>query len=136
MEMEMDEIKAHLLENGIDMDAEDFLKNLSEEEELALADEEIKGQDNGVNSPEEEELAPAEEEKGPAAEYIAKKQGTRKRLFKPTINTAGSTKTRIASALVSPRKRAAAKTGSHQGDNSKQPESKGTSNPKHGHQKS
>ncbi|KAH0898281.1 hypothetical protein HID58_047849 [Brassica napus] len=58
--MEMDEIKAHLLENGIDMDAEDFLENLSEEE----AEEVIKGHEEGSNDREEEEMVSVEEEKG------------------------------------------------------------------------
>ncbi|KAL0748211.1 hypothetical protein Bca101_030213 [Brassica carinata] len=55
-------------------------------------------------------------------------EGTRKRLFKPTVST-GGTKMKIVQALLSPRKRAAAKTGSRQGDISKQMEDKGTSNP-------
>uniref|UniRef100_M4EX90 Uncharacterized protein n=1 Tax=Brassica campestris TaxID=3711 RepID=M4EX90_BRACM len=63
-------------------------------------------------------------------EVGATKQGNRKRLYKPSISTAGSTKMRLASALLSPRKRAAAKMGPRQGDSSKPPESKGPSNPK------
>lgn len=59
---------------------------------------------------------------------MAKRQGTRKGLFKPTVST-GGTKMKIVQALLSPRKRAAAKTGSRQGDISKQMEDKGTSNP-------
>ncbi|RID80323.1 hypothetical protein BRARA_A02994 [Brassica rapa] len=112
--MDMDEIKAHLLENGIDMDVEDFLEKLLEEE----IEEVVKGQ---------------EEEQGPPGGDVVKKQGLRKRLFKPTISTAGSTKMRVFNALASPRKQAAAKTGARQGDNSKQTKSKGTSNPKLGH---
>ncbi|KAG2282233.1 hypothetical protein Bca52824_053453 [Brassica carinata] len=117
--MEMDEIKAHLLENGIDMDAEDFLENLSEEE----AEEVIKGHEEGSNDREEEEMD------------VAKKQELRKRLFKPTSSTAGSTKMRVFNALASPRKRAGDKTRTRQGDNSKQMESKGPLNPKNGTQK-
>lgn len=112
--MDMDEIKAHLLENGIDMDVEDFLEKLLEEE----IEEVVKGQ---------------EEEQGPPGGDVVKKQGLRKRLFKPIISTAGSTKMRVFNALASPRKQAAAKTGARQGDNSKQTKSKGTSNPKLGH---
>lgn len=57
---------------------------------------------------------------------MAKRQGTRKRLFKMTTDTAVSTKIRIASALVSPRKRVASKPGARQGDMSKHMEN-GTS---------
>ncbi|CAG7889960.1 unnamed protein product [Brassica rapa] len=101
--MDMDEIKAHLLENGIDMDVEDFLEKLLEEE----IEEVVKEQ---------------EEEQGPPGGDVVKKQGLRKRLFKPTISTAGNTKMRVFNALASPRKQAAAKTGARQGDNSKQTE--------------
>lgn len=98
----------------------------------------------GMLMGQEEEEAPAHEgeaqvlveaDKDATAEELAKKQGTRKRLFKPKVVTAGSTKMRIASALVSPRKRAAAKPGIRHGENSKQLESKGPSNLKSGHQK-
>ncbi|KAH0943506.1 hypothetical protein HID58_003143 [Brassica napus] len=106
--MDMDEIKAHLLENGIDMDVEDFLEKLLEEE----IEEVVKEQ---------------EEEQGPPGGDVVKKQGLRKRLFKPTISTAGNTKMRVFNALASPRKQAAAKTGARQGDNSKQTESKESS---------
>ncbi|KAL0684730.1 hypothetical protein Bca4012_051578 [Brassica carinata] len=47
--------------NGIDMDAEDFLENLSEEEAVEV----IKGQEEGSNGQEEEEMVYVEEEKGP-----------------------------------------------------------------------
>ncbi|KAF2548978.1 hypothetical protein F2Q70_00022058 [Brassica cretica] len=65
------------------------------------------------------EQANGEDEKNKDATEQAKKQGTRKRLFKPSINVAGSTKMRIAAALVSPRKRAAAKMGTRKGDTNK-----------------
>lgn len=68
-------------------------------------------------------------------EDVAKKQELRKRLFKPTSSTAGSTKMRVFNALASPRKRAGDKTRTRQGDNSKQMESKGPLNPKNGTQK-
>ena len=129
--MEMDEIKAHLLENGIDMDAEDVLETISEEE----AEEVIKGQEEGSNGQEEEEMVYVEEKKGPGGGDAVKKQGLHKRLFKPMLSTSGSTKMRVFNALASPRKRAGAKTGTQQGDNSKQTESKGPSNPKIGYQK-
>ncbi|KAF3543580.1 hypothetical protein DY000_02007430 [Brassica cretica] len=85
-----------------------------------------------IHTHEEEELVngDADIEKETGEGDLATMQGNRKRLFKPTISTAGSTKMRMASALVSPRKRVAAKVGSRHGDNSKPTESKGPSNPK------
>ncbi|CDY58707.1 hypothetical protein HID58_047048 [Brassica napus] len=80
-------------------------------------------------------MVSVEEEKGPGGGDAVKKQGLRKRLFKPMLSTAGSTKMRVFNALASPCKRAGAKTGTRQGDNSKQTESKGPSNPKIGYQK-
>lgn len=56
------------------------------------------------------------------------RQGHHKRLFKPTISTAGSNKMRMASALVSPRKKVGAKVGTCNGDGNKPPENKGPSN--------
>lgn len=125
--MDMDEIKAHLLENGIDMDAEDFMENLSEEE----AEEVIKES----KGKEEEEVVAVEEEQGQVGGEAGKKQGFRKRLFKPTLSTVGSSKMRVFNALASPRKRAGVKIGTRHGDSSKQAESKGPLNPKSGYQK-
>lgn len=68
----------------------------------------------------------------PAAGEDIKKQGSRKRLFKPTVNTAVSTKMRMATALASPRKRGVAKAGVCHGETGKQVESKGSSYPKSG----
>ncbi|KAG5384502.1 hypothetical protein IGI04_035972 [Brassica rapa subsp. trilocularis] len=65
----------------------------------------------------------SEDEKNAETEDLAKKQGTRTRLFKPVRG------------FVSPRKRAPAKTDTRKGDNSKQAESKGASNPKSGYAK-
>lgn len=125
--MDMDEIKAHLLENRIDMDAEDFMENFSEGE----AEEVIKE----GNGKEEEKVASVEEEQGQIGGGAGKKQGLRKRLFKPALSTVGSSKMRVFNALASPRKRAGAKTGTRQGDTSKQTEMKGPLNPKSGQQK-
>ncbi|KAF2575349.1 hypothetical protein F2Q70_00003528 [Brassica cretica] len=91
--MDMDEIKAHLLENEIDMDAEDFMENLSEEE----AEEVIKES----KGKEEEEVVAVEEEQGQVGGEVGKKQGLRKRLFKPTLSTVGSSKMRVFNAGVS-----------------------------------
>ncbi|WZZ07786.1 hypothetical protein YC2023_093707 [Brassica napus] len=136
--MDMDEIKAHLLENGIDMDAEDFLENLSEEEveEVLKGNEEGgKGNEEGSKDREEKEMVPVEEDKGLVGGDGEKKHGLRKRLFKSSSSTVGSTKMRVFNALASPRKRVGTKTGTRQGDNGKQLESKGPSNPKNGTQK-
>ncbi|KAL0682458.1 hypothetical protein Bca4012_049305 [Brassica carinata] len=122
--MDMDEIKAHLLENGIDMDAEDFLENLSEEEvEKVLKGNEEggKGNEEGSKDREEEEMVPVEEDKGLVGGDGEKKHGLRKRLFKSSSRTVGSTKMRVFNALANPRKR--------------QLESKGPSNPKNDTQK-
>ncbi|KAG2271554.1 hypothetical protein Bca52824_066109 [Brassica carinata] len=122
--MDMDEIKAHLLENGIDMDAEDFLENLSEEEvEKVLKGNEEggKGNEEGSKDREEEEMVPVEEDKGLGGGDGEKKHGLRNRLFKPSSSTVGSTKMRVFNALANPRKR--------------QLESKGPSNPKNDTQK-
>ncbi|KAL0758493.1 hypothetical protein Bca101_074643 [Brassica carinata] len=115
--MEMDEIKAAFLEHGIDMDVADDLPDFSEEETEGV----ITGHgEEEAHVHEGEDQALFEADKDATAAYLAKKQGTRKRLFKPTIATAGSTKMRVASALVSPRKRAAAKPCICHGENSKQ----------------
>ncbi|KAL0712769.1 hypothetical protein Bca4012_019747 [Brassica carinata] len=123
--MEWDEINAIFLENGIDMDAEDDLQDLSEEE----MDTALMVQTEETHNQEKEEQFVAEEEKEHVTGEGEKKQGNRKRLFKPTVSTAASTKMRTTASLVSPRKRAAAKTGSRHGERSKQPEGKGSSNP-------
>ncbi|KAL0824384.1 hypothetical protein Bca101_048061 [Brassica carinata] len=128
--MDMDEIKAVFLEHGIDMDAADDLQDGSDGEfEKAVLELE---QENGENVHIEEELATGDEEKLTEDGELAKRQGTRKRLFKTTIGTAASTKLRSASAMVSPRKRGASKPGARHGEMGKQMEIKGTSNPKTG----
>ncbi|KAF3508916.1 hypothetical protein F2Q69_00006729 [Brassica cretica] len=128
LEMELEAINATLLENGDDMEEEEEFQTLSEEE----AEQASRAQVLREHALEEEKMVSGEAdvEKGTRPEVGETKQGNRKRLFKPSISTAGSTKMRLASALVSPRKRAAAKMGPRQGDSSKPPESKGPSNPK------
>ena len=81
---------------------------------------------------EDEARVTAEDDKVTTEEEMAKKHGTRKRLFKPAAGTAVSTKMRMASVLASPRKRTGVKSGMRQGENSKQMDAKGTSNPKPG----
>ncbi|KAL0713316.1 hypothetical protein Bca4012_020294 [Brassica carinata] len=85
---------------------------------------------------EEEDACPNATEKDLAVVEMAKTDGTRKRLVKPVSSMAGSTKMRLASAPLSPCKRAAAKAGGRHGGGTKRLEDKGTSNPKLGQQKS
>ncbi|KAL0668169.1 hypothetical protein Bca4012_030873 [Brassica carinata] len=126
--MDMDECKAIFLEHGIDTDAADDLQDCSEGEFEEMLNEQEDGEAIQVGL----EIVNIEEEKETVAGEAVKRQGTRKRLFKPS--TTGSTKMRIAYALVSPRKRVQGKVGTCHGENSKQQENKGTSNPKTGMQ--
>lgn len=123
--MGMDGVIAAFLEFGIDMDATDDLDDVTEEEmkELTLVKEDV------APMVEAEERAEVETERGPVIGEVAKQQRTRKRIFKPTGSAVGSTKMRIANALV---KRAAAKATTRQGAGRKQQESKGASIPKSG----
>lgn len=116
------------METGVDMEAEDEFQNLSEEE----AEQVSRAQEERIYLQEEETQVTdgAENEKGTGAGDLATRQGNRKMLFKPTINTAVSNKMRIANALISPRKKGAAKVGARHGESSKPTESKGPSNPK------
>ncbi|CAN6995473.1 unnamed protein product [Brassica oleracea var. botrytis] len=96
------------------MDAVDDLPECSEGEmEEALRELE---QASGEETRKDGEVANVEDEKDMAEGDVGKKHRTRKSLFKPTISTAVSTKMRIAKALVSPRKRAAGKTGTRHGE--------------------
>ena len=128
IEMEIDAINATLTESGVDMEAEEEFQTLSEEE----AEQASEVQHKYVHTQEEEELVSGDDDadKDMAAGAVATRQSNRKRLAKPPISTAGSNKMRMASALLSPRKRAAAKVGTRHGDSGKPTESKGPSNPK------
>ncbi|KAH0868207.1 LOW QUALITY PROTEIN: hypothetical protein HID58_075229 [Brassica napus] len=121
--METDEFQAALLEHGLDAQTIDALPAVSEEE----LEEMIAGYEEDDQPQEAGEQANGAEEKNKEATEQAQKQGTRKRLFKPSINVAGSTKMRNAAALVSPRKRAASRTGTRKGDANKKLEIKGSS---------
>ncbi|KAH0903509.1 hypothetical protein HID58_043012 [Brassica napus] len=128
--MEMDEIREVFLANGIDMDAVDDLKECSEREmEEAMRELDRAGEEDFQ---EDEALVLSEDDKVMAEDELATKHGIRKRLLKPVAGTAASTKMRNANALASPRKRTGAKTGTRQGEISKQMDTKGTSNPKPG----
>ncbi|KAH0893094.1 hypothetical protein HID58_055523 [Brassica napus] len=111
LEMKMDAINATLLENGVDMEVEEEFQTLSEEE-AEQAELASRAQEEQVHTQEEKELMPeeADMEKGKGAGELALRQGSRKRLLKPSIITAGSNKMRAANALVSPRRKAAAKS--------------------------
>ncbi|KAF3603476.1 hypothetical protein F2Q69_00033975 [Brassica cretica] len=102
-EMEMDVINITLSECGVDMEAEEEFQTLSEEE-AEQAEHASRAQEEQVRTQGEEEVVPGEAdiEKGTGVGDLALKQGSRKRLLKPSNNTAGSTKMRMASALVSP----------------------------------
>ncbi|KAF3594482.1 hypothetical protein DY000_02021715 [Brassica cretica] len=130
-DMEMDAINATLEESDVDMEDEGEFQTLSEEE-ADQAEHASRVQEEKSRTKGEEELVPGDDglEKGMGAGELALRQGSRKRLFKTSLNTAGSNKMRMASALVSPRRKAAAKDGTRHGDGSKLPEIKGPSNPK------
>ncbi|KAG2250787.1 hypothetical protein Bca52824_080923 [Brassica carinata] len=117
IDMEIEAIHASILENGEDVEVEDEFQTLSEEEAEQLA--EVDGQ---------EELVSGDGNNATVADDMATRQSNRRRLLKPS--TAGSNKMRMASSLLSPRKRAVAKVGIRQGDGGKPLERKGPSNPK------
>ncbi|KAH0906890.1 hypothetical protein HID58_038717 [Brassica napus] len=123
-EMEMDEFQAALLEHGLDEQTIDALPAVSEEELKEM----MAGYEEDNQLQEAGEQTNGAEEKNKDTMEQAQKQGTRKRLFKSSVIVAGSTKMRNAVALVSPRKRAAARMGTRKGDTNKQLESKGSSN--------
>uniref|UniRef100_M4FB38 DUF4283 domain-containing protein n=1 Tax=Brassica campestris TaxID=3711 RepID=M4FB38_BRACM len=123
-EMEMDEFQAALLEHGLDEQTIDALPAVSEEELKEM----MAGYEEDDQLQEAGEQTNGAEEKNKDTMEQAQKQGTRKRLFKSSVIVAGSTKMRNAVALVSPRKRAAARMGTRKGDTNKQLESKGSSN--------
>ncbi|KAL0641745.1 hypothetical protein Bca4012_102633 [Brassica carinata] len=62
------------------------------QEDQEEIEEVVKGQEEESIVQEKEEMVAVEEEQGPPGGDVVKKQGLRKRLFKPTISTAGSTK--------------------------------------------
>ena len=118
--MDMDEIQAALLEHGLDEQAIDALLAVSEEEIAEM----MAGYEEEDQPHEAGEQANGMDELNTVVMEQTQKQGSRKRLFKPPINVAGSTKLRNAAALVSPRKRVGARTGTRKGDANKNGESK------------
>ncbi|CAH8357486.1 unnamed protein product [Eruca vesicaria subsp. sativa] len=112
--MDMDEIRACLLENGIDMDSEDFLKENPEENfEEMLKQHEEEAMEEGEDCVEAEEQRDAGEAKDTVGGEQEKNKGLRKRTAKPQSNTLGSNKMRSAVALLSPRKKTTAKGGAN-----------------------
>uniref|UniRef100_M4DFH7 Uncharacterized protein n=1 Tax=Brassica campestris TaxID=3711 RepID=M4DFH7_BRACM len=128
IEMEIDAINAAMMASGVDLEAEEEFQTLSEEE--FEQDSEAQIENALLQNAEEPVAGDANINKELEAGEMAMRQGHRKRLFKPNSSTAGSTKMRMASALLSPRKKIAAKVGTRHGDNTKPPESKGPSIPK------
>ncbi|KAH0866835.1 hypothetical protein HID58_073857 [Brassica napus] len=86
IDLEMDALNAILMETGVDMEAEDEFQTLSEEE----AEQVSRAQEEQTHLQEEDDLVngEADNEKGTGGGDLATRQGSRKRLFKPTINTA------------------------------------------------
>ncbi|CDY40474.1 BnaC09g14320D [Brassica napus] len=82
--MNMDEFRAVFLEHGIDMDATDDLPDVSDGE----IEEMLKEQEEGDNIQGEVEVGNDAEEKVQVEGEVGKKNGSRKRLFKPTLGTA------------------------------------------------
>ncbi|KAJ4889804.1 hypothetical protein Rs2_29552 [Raphanus sativus] len=133
--MEWDEIRATLMEKGIDLDAPEDSKEMAEGEledfNMDMVESEMRAFSPGNDLTEvdkEQEITAVDAE--PAVKEAGKKQGTRKKVFKGMISTAGSSKMRLASALASPRKRGISKVPARHGDNVKQEESKEASIPK------
>ncbi|WZZ59849.1 hypothetical protein YC2023_059956 [Brassica napus] len=128
IEMEIDAINATMMASGVDLEAEEEFQTLSEEEFEQASEAQV---ENVILQNAEEPVAgDANINTELGAREMAMRQSHRKRLFKPNSSTAGSTKMRMASALLSPRKKIAAKVGTRHGDNTKPPESKGPSIPK------
>ena len=126
--MELDVINAAMIESGVDLETEEEFQTLSEEE-LEQASEAQAG--NALIQDEEQPVTGEENiNKEVGTGDLATRQSHHKRLFKPHSSTAGSTKMRMAAALVSPRRKVGAKVGARHGDNTKPPEKKGPSIPK------
>lgn len=123
--MDLDEFLNSLLTNGNNENVEDEFHSLSDQE----IEDDVKFQEDGVVNVEEKQSDDAEAKTLVAGDTVMK-QGARKWLFKPSTITGGSTKMRMYQALISPRTCSVAKTGTSQGENSKQVEDKGISNPK------
>lgn len=134
--MDMEAIKASLLEHGLDMDAEDFMNDIEEAEERMedgqemgeerkLEGKETQGDDEGGNERIQEKKAVA----------VGRNQGERRRVPRHAACTTASNKLRAAASVLSPRKKNAAKGNTSQGEGAKPLEGKGAANQKAGIQK-
>ncbi|KAG5414925.1 hypothetical protein IGI04_002492, partial [Brassica rapa subsp. trilocularis] len=128
IEMELDAINAAMLESGIDLETEEEFQTLSEEE-LEQASE-AQAENVLIQDEEQPVAGDAYINKELGTGELATRQSHGKRLFKANSSIAGSAKMRMASALLSPRKKGVAKVGTRHGDNTKPPENKGPSIPK------
>lgn len=128
IDRELEALNDAMLESGVDFEGEEEFQTLSEKE----AEQAGEAERVHLHTQEDEHMVNGEDsvKKEMEAGEMASRQGHRKRLFKPNVSTAGSNKMRMASALVSPRKKATTKNGTHHGDSNKPPEGKGPSNPK------
>lgn len=124
IDMEMEDLNVAMLEDGVDLEADEEFQTLSEKE--AEQADEAQTEHTHIQEEEEQMIGDVNVNKESAVGDMVARQGHRKRLFKPTISTVVSNKMRMASALVSPRK----KVGTRNGDGNKPPENKGPSNPK------
>ncbi|KAH0936564.1 hypothetical protein HID58_013681 [Brassica napus] len=123
--MEMEALNATMLEEG-----RQGVWTLSEEEAEKAA--EALTEHAHIQEEEDQVIGDVNFNKESTVGNMVARQGHRKRLFKPTISTAGSNKMRMASALFFPRKKVGAKVGTRNGDGNKPPKNKGPSNPKQG----
>ncbi|WZY73222.1 hypothetical protein YC2023_005462 [Brassica napus] len=132
IQMGLEAGKTLVNDSGLESEDSIRLENEKIEEIQTLGDGETEG-DANMQEAATEELngeRDVEEEDGKekANGEVEKRQGGRRRLLKPVLATGTSTKLKMAQMMFN--KRMAAKTGSRQGDHSKQVEEKGTSNPK------
>ncbi|WZZ61960.1 hypothetical protein YC2023_062067 [Brassica napus] len=111
--MDLDAVLDKVVQEGSIEELENEFQNLTDEE----FEEDAKEKENGVDILEEEKQGDEAEEKDQNAGDWVKKQGVRKKLYKPTVAAGGAPMMRLVQA---------AKAGA------KQTEEKGTSNPKSG----
>ncbi|KAF3489165.1 hypothetical protein F2Q69_00054468 [Brassica cretica] len=109
----------------IKTNAQEFLQVFAEEE----IEEEVKMQEVMTEELEEKKKIEDMEGKDGVTGEVEKRQGTRKKVVKPSLGAAASNKLKMAQLVAA--KRAVAKPGIRHGDHSKQGEEKGTSGPKH-----
>ncbi|KAF3603969.1 hypothetical protein F2Q69_00034672 [Brassica cretica] len=111
--------------NGINEVAEEDFQNLTDGE----FEEDTRAHEEVTDIVDEGKILDEAKGQDRVTGDILKKQGARKRFFKPSVSTGGSTKMRLVQAG---RKGTLAKSGIRQGEGTKQTEDKGTSNPKLG----